>query len=246
MNHLSAQDILSIWERGLNEHSIDRALTILEVACQDMDRNKLATLTIAQRDTILLNIREEIFGPTFKGFAECPQCTENLVFTISTNDIREKEKDVTFKNEHSLKLRDNGIELIFRLPTSVDLAAVLNCGEVQAARNLLVQRCLLQVKHNDERLSENKPSVEVLDRLIERMSECGSESEILIDLLCTACSHRWQVTFDIAAFLWSEIDIHAKRLMREVHILASAYKWSEADILAMSAIRRQCHLDMVS
>jgi hypothetical protein len=52
--------------------------------------------------------------------------------------------------------------------------------------------------------------------------------------------------FDIGAFLWEEIAAQARRLLREVHTLARAYGWREADILVMSAARRQAYLEMVS
>ena len=56
----------------------------------------------------------------------------------------------------------------------------------------------------------------------------------------------WQLTLDIVSFLWSEISSLAKRHLREVHTLAWAYGWSEADILAMSPARRQFYLESVS
>jgi hypothetical protein len=64
-------------------------------------------------------------------------------------------------------------------------------------------------------------------------------------LRCPACKASQQVLFDIAAFFWSEIGACAKRLLREIHLLARAYCWREADILAMSAWRRECYLAMV-
>ncbi len=60
------------------------------------------------------------------------------------------------------------------------------------------------------------------------------------------CPHRWPVTLDIASFFWNEIAVQAKRLCHEVHVLARAYAWREADILAMSERRRQYYLNMVS
>jgi hypothetical protein len=35
-------------------------------------------------------------------------------------------------------------------------------------------------------------------------------------------------------------------MLRDVHALATAYGWREADIVAMSPWRRQVYLDMVS
>ena len=78
------------------------------------------------------------------------------------------------------------------------------------------------------------------------MAECDPQAEVLIDMECPDCGHRWQMLFDIAAFLWTEIAVAAKRLLREVHTLARAYGWREADILSLSAARRQFYIEMVT
>ena len=65
-------------------------------------------------------------------------------------------------------------------------------------------------------------------------------------LSCPSCRHQWQATFDIVSFFWSEINAWAHRSLQEVHTLALAYGWREADILAMSPWRRQFYLKMVS
>jgi hypothetical protein len=51
--------------------------------------------------------------------------------------------------------------------------------------------------------------------------------------------------FDIVPYLWTEINAWAMRLLREIHSLATAYGWREADILAMSAVRRHWYLEMI-
>ena len=43
---------------------------------------------------------------------------------------------------------------------------------------------------------------------------------------------------------WAEIDAWARRILREVNILARAYGWRESDILALGAVRRQIYLTM--
>lgn len=64
-------------------------------------------------------------------------------------------------------------------------------------------------------------------------------------LTCPSCNHGWHALFDIVSFFWSEIQSWASRIMREVHLLASAYGWRETDILAMSPLRRRLYLEMV-
>jgi hypothetical protein len=78
------------------------------------------------------------------------------------------------------------------------------------------------------------------------MAECDPQAEVLLDLACPACDHRWPLLFDATAYLWAEIAVHARRLLREVHLLARAYGWREADVLALSAARRSYYLDLVS
>ena len=78
------------------------------------------------------------------------------------------------------------------------------------------------------------------------MAQADPQADVQLALSCPACSHQWQSVFDIVSFFWSEMNAWAYRILREVHILASAYGWREADILAMSPYRRQLYLKMVS
>jgi hypothetical protein len=84
--------------------------------------------------------------------------------------------------------------------------------------------------------------VEALDA---RLSLADAHADIRLNLNCTACAACWRAPFDIASYLWSEVDAWALRLLRDVHRLARAYGWREADILALSSSRRQCYLDML-
>src|SRR5258708_27729608 len=87
------------------------------------------------------------------------------------------------------------------------------------------------------------------DSAVEQVEEClervDPQAESLIDLACPACGHSWQLLFDIEWFLWAKVNSLAKRLLREVHVLAEAYGWTERDILALTAVRRQFYLERV-
>src|SRR6266702_2021882 len=88
MRGLLAQELLYIWERGLQQHPVDRALTILAMALPEMPRDELLALSVGQRDTHLLAVREATFGSQLAGFAECPACQERLEFVFDVADIR--------------------------------------------------------------------------------------------------------------------------------------------------------------
>ena len=58
-------------------------------------------------------------------------------------------------------------------------------------------------------------------------------------------SHGWQAALDVAADFWLELHAWARGMLREIHTLARAYGWREADILALSPARRRHYLQLV-
>jgi hypothetical protein len=84
-----------------------------------------------------------------------------------------------------------------------------------------------------------------MDEIVGHMAQADPQADVQLALCCPRCSHEWQEVFDIVSFFWSEISAWTARILREVHTLACAYGWREADILAMSPGRRQCYLEML-
>ena len=105
-----------------------------------------------------------------------------------------------------------------------------------AARRLLFERCLGSA-------AAEQPAG-VLETIVARMAECDPGASIDLSLACPHCGHRWLAVFDIVSFLWTEIDTWARRLLDDVHALATAYGWTEADVLALSPVRRQFYVEM--
>jgi hypothetical protein len=66
-----------------------------------------------------------------------------------------------------------------------------------------------------------------------------------LDFKCPACGVVFEESLDLASFLWSEFEGRAKRLLLDVHLLARAYGWSEAEVLSLSPVRRAFYLEMV-
>ena len=69
--------------------------------------------------------------------------------------------------------------------------------------------------------------------------------EIMLHFDCPACGTSFEESLDLSTFLWAEIEARAQRLLLEVHTLAVAYGWSEAEILSLNAARREIYLEMV-
>lgn len=244
MYPLAAQEILYIWEQGLHQHPVERALTILRVALPTVVSEELLMLSIGQRDTYLLALREATFGPELAGFAECPACRERLEFPLDMADIPPLP-DIQ-AGEEAQQVTVDGYELHFRLPDSRDLIAIARQHDIAEARHMLVQRCIVQAAHDGTALPASKLPDKVVEGLAEHLACRDPQAEIWINLSCPACGHQWAVLFDIVSFFWSQLCGQARRLLRDVHTLARAYGWREADILSLSAARRQCYLEMVT
>jgi hypothetical protein len=62
---------------------------------------------------------------------------------------------------------------------------------------------------------------------------------------CEACGREGVAQVDAGVLLWDEIEARARELLYDVHRLARAYRWSEAEILALSPARRAGYLALV-
>ncbi len=128
----------------------------------------------------------------------------------------------------------------------MDIAAVMNAPRGDSTPQDLLKRCIVSARHAGEACDLGSLTEDVLAALGRRIEELDPQAEIRIDLTCPQCSHKWDVLFDIASFLWTEINHWAERTLRTVHKLARAYGWSERDILNLSPVRRQLYLGLVN
>ena len=245
MRHaLTPADLLSVWERGCSQSPVDRALSVLACAVAEAPIEKLAQWSIGRRDAELLKLREQIFGPRMIGQADCPACGEQVELNFATADIC---TELSGEPDEAFTLQTNGHELQFRLPNSLDLAEISSIP-VTAGSDLtrsLLERCLISARQEREEITADRLPAEVAQAVSEKMSEVDPQGDMQLVLNCPHCANRWHAPLDIVSFLWSEIHAWAVRMLRDVHALASAYGWREADILAMSPQRRQAYLELV-
>jgi hypothetical protein len=227
MRALSATELLKVWESGRSQVPLHRALIILAAACPEASPDSLAGLTIGQRDERLLELQEVMFGSEVTGVTPCPKCGETTELNFNCSDIHPAAGP---EPPIELTAQSNDREVRFRLPTSADLLVAHSAQE-------LLKRCLLSGVGRTE---------DLLPAVSEKMLSADPMAEIQFALNCANCEHKWEAPFDIVTFLWREISAAARRLLREVHTLASAYGWTEPEILALSPGRRRAYLEMVN
>lgn len=234
--------LLAAWEHGLAQSGSRRLLTLLATAYPELSQEQLLALPVGRRDGLALKLREALFGPRLTSIAACPLCTEKLELALAVADISVASEPC----EPPLTLKPADFELTFRLPDSRDLLFIETAGSVDEARGLLFERCLLSAYRGGLPCGPDALPEEVLDQVEVAMSAADPQADVRLDLCCPACRHQWLATFDIASFLWGEINAWARRILHEVHLLARAYGWREADILVMTPTRRRLYLEKVT
>jgi hypothetical protein len=229
MRALSSADFLDMWERGAGLHPVDRSLVVLHSALPETYED-LADWPLGRRNQALAELRCACFGPQLEGWTACPRCGEKLEFQMDAGALAATGSRVDGP------ITVNGQS--FRLPTSRDLARAARETDPHLGAVRLMEAC---------RLGDGEapawPDQEI-DKVGEQMALADPMAEIRLTLNCAACSNQWDETLDIASFLWTEIASRAKRLLREVHTIASAYGWTEREILSLSQARRSFYLEM--
>lgn len=243
MRSLTAADAIRVWELGQQQLPAERAVTVLATAFPDRTKDELRRLTLGQCNARLLDMRERVFGPELNGFSECGHCGERLEFTLNSKALR--STDPVARSDTEFTLESHGYFVRFRLLDIGDLDAVSASGDVNTARSQLVARCVLEARCGNRTMTVAELPETVIADLAGRLVECDSDAEVLIDLSCSFCEFKYQSPFEIASFFHMEIGAQAQRLLAEVHILARAYGWREAEILAMSARRRRFYIEML-
>lgn len=241
MRALSASELLSIWERFAARRSDAFALALLSVACDDTPVSELAQLAIGARDSRLLELRERMFGSHFAAVVECPNCSHDLELSFDAADIRVSAQP---RCPQALRVERDGYAATFRLPNSLDLAEVATIGS-PGPRRRLFERCVLEARRGEQAIDAAALPDAFANHVAEAMAEQDPQATIELAMNCPQCSHAWNALFDIVSFFWSEIQAWSVRMLRDVHELASAYGWREADVLALSSARRQFYLDLI-
>jgi hypothetical protein len=228
MRQTPARQLLEGWETYRGQPMPVRAAGLAAL----VTRQPLADVmrwSVARRDRTLFEFHAQVFGDRVEAVTACPGCADPLEMQIALTQITPPRRRGRAASSRILRLA--GTRIRCREPNSEDLLSVASLADVGEARGQLIARC---IDSDDPEVRERAAALMVNDA-----------DDVRLDLTCPACGHRWQALFDIAAFVWRELDEWAERTLHEIHVIAAAYGWSERDILELSAKRRQTYVEMI-
>jgi len=201
---------------------------------------QLEGVSVGHRDALLLDLRERLFGSALVGLTTCPACGEEIELAFDAAELRRGVAETV-----TATVEIDGVTVEFRLPNAGDLAAIESIGDVPAARARLLARCILKATRDDAAIPPGNLSSEAVAATIARMGEIDPQADVALPVDCPSCAHGWREPFDVVTFLWNELAVWARRLLEDVHRLATAYGWSERDILLLSPARRKAYLELL-
>ena len=238
MRALTGELLLKAWDAGVSEHNLDRALTMLCLGLPGSERERFAEISIADRNRLLLQLRAVTFGPVLKGFATCGHCSTRIEFALSVEAMLKQFEHISNEGVEWLEC---GRQLRLRPVNTQDLLVSSKVNDVGEAQKLLLRRCS---NLGDVPSLEDAPFL--VEATLKKFDELHEAAELRCAIECPECSANETLDLDIATFFWLEVRHAAQRLLREVHVLADAYGWSESSIVRMPPQRRSAYLEMLN
>ncbi|MEV5844613.1 hypothetical protein AB0M32_21875 [Streptomyces sp. NPDC051985] len=138
-------------------------------------------------------------------------------------------------------VQEGGWDAEFRLPSVADLHAAARAADPRAA---LLARCLVSAAHHGTAVPAAELPAPVQRRIAEAVEAADPGADLTLNVACPECGAATRAELDIASYLWTELDSWARDVLLDVHLLATAYGWSEPEILALSPLRRRYYLEL--
>ncbi|MGW1375376.1 hypothetical protein ACWD6P_14020 [Streptomyces sp. NPDC002446] len=239
-------ELLATWEAGLAQQGGGRALLLHRAARPGACTDDLLSVPLGERAADLFALRRALFGARMQVTLDCADadCGEAMEFELDATALGAGPR----VPEDGLRVAEGDWVVHFRLPTPADLMAVASAAaDGPDARRLLGARCARSARRGGRAATDEELAAlpePVLKRFAEAAEEADPAAEVTLNIACPACGAATPAELDIAAYLWTELDAWARDVLLDVHLLASAYGWSEPQILALSPLRRRYYLEL--
>lgn len=231
--------LLDAWDGAVSAGPTGRALALLAAA--GIAPEDARGWSIGRRDAAILELRRAVFGDAMEGVADCPHCGSRLEARLSATALR----PTALATPQHVTVEKDGYRLTARCPDSDDVLLLEAAPRGTDLPELLLARCLLSAEKDGQPIAAPAlpaPLRAALEQALEQADPLGDAS---LALDCPECGQAWAAALDLADWTWREVELWAGRLLGEVHGLASAYGWTEAEVLALPPRRRARYLELL-
>jgi len=192
--------------------------------------------TASRRLQALLTVVIRSQGPALDVGTTCPEpnCGELLELPVRLPDFEHVGEHEPIRCSPA-----GGTDLSLRLPTGSDQRYWLENGLTDAAA--LASRLVVGVDGVAPNSTWQVDSA-WLDVIEATLSAADPLNDITIDSCCPHCGLRFNLELDLELELLTQLEHRQQALFDDVHRIASAYHWTEEQILRLSRERRRAYL----
>ncbi|WP_194912914.1 hypothetical protein [Catenulispora rubra] len=258
-----AVDVLATWEAGTTAGAAERTLLLHALARPRAGVADLKATAVGQRDAELFALRGALFGDRMEVVVGCPDCGEKLEFELGVRALLgdrahqipdgpgSSERDGSSELDGSsdphapqvLHVDEGSWSVDFHSPTAADLEAVSGIGDADAARKALLARIVIRAERSGRKIDASRIPAPVQQAIASAAAVADPAADVRLAMQCPECSQKISAELDISEYLWRELDVWARAILSDIHLLASCYGWSEDQILALSPQRRRYYVE---
>jgi hypothetical protein len=216
-------------------------LRLIALIAQPLGRDSFdwGELVVTDADALLLLTRRGLVAEGVSGEIACrnPECAEQVEVAFGAGDYLEHHEPVRphgvveLEDEGWFGFDDEHSDAAFRLPRCRDLVELAAAKDPERE---LVRRCV----------RPSGVSARVLRRVVRAMESLAPLLAHDLDAACPQCGWTLSAHFDPQWFSVIELRRRALSVYADVHLIASVYHWSEAEILALPRERRRAYAEI--
>lgn len=232
--------LLHSWEAAAGVAPAARGAVLVAGAGRVSTLDAAVDLPLSELAALAAQVYLEQFQTTLVGLLSCDHCAEDLEVLVPLDQIarRGMEPDDAATTAHrNLTLASQQMVQV-RVPTTRDLVAVQNHDNAEAA---LLARCVTAADRADLPVAVTDTDRALIEHEIEQLAGAAA---LTVRAQCPECGAKLSAPVDVASLLWERVKQDAPSELAAVADLAAAFGWAEADILAMTARRRDAYLAM--
>ena len=174
-----------------------------------------------------LGFHTALAGPRLEAVVTCPACASAVEFALDADSLRGLSGTAA-SGDLTVPTQAGAWRVRWRVPTAGDLAEV--AGRTDAAATLLARCCDVTGPSGED---ATLAPVEVVEHIEAALAAADPLAEVTVGLDCPECGALFDADVDPIAFVWHEVESRARRVLREV------------DVLALPEQRRAAYLEIV-
>lgn len=223
--------------------------SVLQACLQDEDGEPLSwqrlhDTDIARRLQWLLRLSRASGVSSIELGCSCPACEAEMSLGLDLKSFEQAEESylpAEFDCEPQA-----GVRLRLRLPTGADQSRWSEAPTGDIAR--LAADLVRSIEPGDDAEAEpagsEGPAIrpEWLPGIEAALEAADPLTALQVQTECPDCGHGFELPVDLERRLLQRLMAEQTRVLRDIHRLASAYHWSEREILALSPKRRAFYL----